>query len=178
MAALAIRFDSRVLFSLSLSTFAAWRGITGSLLGHDFWPSFGASTRWNALGCGLLFGLLGVLLVRNRRKEHFEPIATYLGVALTLLALASGSLGDEPAWGAYTAFLILAGAALAGYSLHSKRRFPLFAMGAIALYVGASRVVVPWLEDEETLVFAWFLLSSAGVIAALAAAHRALEKAS
>jgi hypothetical protein len=178
MAALAIRFDSRVLFSLSLSTFAAWRGITGSLLGHDFWPSFGASTRWNALGCGLLFGLLGVLLVRNRRKEHFEPIATYLGVALTLLALASGSLGAEPAWSAYTAFLILAGAALAGYSLHSKRRFPLFAMGAIALYVGASRVVVPWLEDEETLVFAWFLLSSAGVIAALAAAHRALEKAS
>jgi hypothetical protein len=46
------------------------------------------------------------------------------------------------------------------------------------LYVGSSRVVVPFLEDEETLVFVWFLLTSAGAIAALVAAHRALEKAS
>jgi drug/metabolite transporter (DMT)-like permease len=178
MAALAIRFDSRILFSLALSTFAAWRGVSGSMVGYDIWPSFGAATRWNALGCGGVFVLLGVLFARKRRKAHFEPIATYLGVALTLLALASGALGDEPEWSACTALLILAGAALAVYSLHFQRRFPLFAMGALALYVGASRVVVPWLEDEDGLVFTWFLLTSAGAIAALVAAHRTLEKAS
>jgi hypothetical protein len=178
MAALAIRFDSRIVFSLALSTFAAWRGVSGSMVGYELWPSFGAATRWNAVGCGAAFVLLGLLLARTRRKAHFEPIATYLGLALTLVALASGALEGGPEWSAYTASLILAGAALAFYSLHFKRRFPLLAMGALALYVGASRVVVPWLDDEDTLVLTWFLLSSAGALAALVAAHRTLEKAS
>jgi hypothetical protein len=177
MAALAFRFDSRVVFSLALSTFAAWRGVSMTFIGDGFGSSFGAATRVNTIACGVLFVVLGVLLVRHERKEHFEPVATYLGASLVLLALASGSLTDESSWSAYTAFLMLAGAGLAAYSLYFKDRFPLFAMGALSAYVGVSRVVVPSI-DGETLVFTWFLLTSIGAIAALIVAHRAMERAS
>jgi len=177
MTALAFRFDSRVVFSLALSTFAAWRGVSVSFLDREFWPDSGAAARLNAIGCGVLFVLLGVLLVRERRKEHFEPVSTYVGISLVLLSLASGSLTDEPSWGAYTLVLILAGVGLAAYSLHFRRRFPLFAMGALAVYLGLSRAVVPSLDDE-TVVFLWFLFTSVGAIAALVAVHRALEKSS
>jgi hypothetical protein len=177
MALLAFRYDSRVVFSLALSTFAAWRGISVSFPGDGFWSSFAAATRLNTIGCGILFVLLGVLLARQKRKVHFEPVATYLGVSLALMALASGSLTDESSWSAYTAFLMLAGAGLAAYSLYFKDRFPLFAMGALSVYVGVSRVVVPSI-DGETLVFTWFLLTSIGAIAALIVAHRAMERAS
>jgi hypothetical protein len=50
-------------------------------------------------------------------------------------------------------------------------------MGALAVYVGLSRVVVPSL-DGDTAIFLWFLLTSVGAIAGLVAAHRALEKVS
>ncbi len=171
MGALAFRFDSRIVFSLALSTFAAWRGVSVSLAEGAFRLELGAATRLNAMGVGVLFVLLGVFLVRARRKEHFEPVSTHLGLALVLLSLASGSFWDEPYSGAYTVALILAGAGLLAYSLRLRRRFSLLAMGSVALYVGVSRWVVPEL-DEDTLVLLWFLLTSLGSIAALVAAHR------
>ncbi len=177
MAALAFRFDSRVVFSLALSTFAAWRGVSVSFVDQEFWPNSGGAARLNTIGCGVLFVLLGVLLVRVKRKEHFEPVATYVGISLVLLYLTSGSLTDEPSWSAHTIALILAGASLAAYSLHVRRRFPLFAMGVLAVYVGLSRAIVPSLDDE-TVMFLWFLFTSVGAIAALMAVHRALEKSS
>jgi hypothetical protein len=177
MALLAFRYDSRVVFSLALSTFAAWRGVSVAFVGGDLLWSFGAATRSNAIACGVLFAILGVMLVRAGRKEHFEPVATYLGTSLVLLSLASGSLSDEWSWRAYTSLLIVVGAGLAAYSLYFKRRFHLFAMGALAAYVGLSRVVVHAIDDK-TLVFLWFLVTSIGAIAALIAAHRAVEKAS
>jgi hypothetical protein len=176
MGAIAFRCDSRVVFSLALSTFAAWRGVSVTLIGSPFLSGLGAA-RLNSIGCGLLFAVLGMLLVRQGRKEHFEPVATYLGVSLVLLALASGSLTDEPSWSSYSVFLIFAGAGLAAYSLYFKDRFPLFAMGALGAYVGVSRLVVPSIDDE-TLVFAWFLVTSIGAIGALIVAHRAMERAS
>jgi hypothetical protein len=175
MTAVAFRFDSRVVLSLALSTFAAWRGVSVSFIEGGFWPDSGSATRLNAIGCGVLFVLLGGLLVHERRKEHFEPVATYVGIFLTLVSLASGSLSEEASWGAYTAALIVAGAGLGAYSLLLRRRFPLFAMGALAVYVGLSRVVVPSL-DGDTSIFLWFLLTSVGAIAGLVAVHRALEK--
>src|SRR4030095_4591081 len=60
----AFRFDSRVVFSLALSTFAAWRGVSVAHLAPDVWQSAGSSLRWNAIACGVLFVGLGFALKR------------------------------------------------------------------------------------------------------------------
>ena len=54
-AGLAFRYDSRVLLSLALSTFAAWRGVSAARLEHALWMGGEDLVRVNAAGCGLLF---------------------------------------------------------------------------------------------------------------------------
>src|SRR5262249_3401937 len=71
---LAVRFDSRVVFSLALSTFAAWRGIRTSLVEAVLFDRV-SSLRVEALLCGAAFLALGFALVRLHRKAHFEPVA-------------------------------------------------------------------------------------------------------
>lgn len=176
MMALAVRFDSRVVFSLALSTFASWRGVSVSILERGFWSNFATATRLNTAICGLLFVLLGRFMARENRKPHFEPVATYLGFVLTLVSLASGALTDEPSWSAWTFVLLILGVGLAVHSFY-RERFPLFAMGALAAYVAFSRFVVPSLDDE-TLVFLWFLLTAIAAIFALIRVHRTLGGAS
>jgi hypothetical protein len=173
--ALALRFDSRLVFSLALSTFTAWRGVSVSFVERGFWSGLATATLLNAIGCGLLFVLLGALLFHEKRKEHFEPVATYLGVVLVLVALASGSIMDESSYRIYAASLIVAGAILAAGSLVSRRRFPLFALGTFAIYFGLSRLVLPAIDDD-TLVLLWFLITAGLSIAAVMAVHRSLER--
>jgi hypothetical protein len=175
MAAIAVRFDSRVVFSLALSTFASWRGVTVSIVERDFWSNFAAATRLNTTACGLLFVALGLVMARTDRKAHFEPVATYLGLILVLVSLASGALTDDPAFGLWNVSLLLVGAGLALHSFF-RGRFPLFAMGGVAAYVAVCRWIVPGLDDE-TLVVLWFLLSAVAAIFALVRAHRALGSA-
>src|SRR3954453_18736933 len=75
----AFRFDSRVVFSLALSTFAAWRGVSAARFGTDLWWRGDEAVRWNAVACGVLFAALGLVLKRAGRKAHFEPVAVTLG---------------------------------------------------------------------------------------------------
>jgi hypothetical protein len=176
MTAVALRFDSRIVFSLALSTFAAWRGVSLSFLEGGFWNNFETATRLNAAFVGLLFVGVGFGLVRYDRKPHFEPVATYLGWLLLLLSLASGALSDAPSTDAYNVFLLILGSGLAWYSFRGGR-FPLFAMGAFSGYVALSRWAVRILDDD-TLVFSWFLATSVAAIVALVRTHRALEQGS
>jgi hypothetical protein len=177
MAVIALRFDSRVVFSLALSTFASWRGVSVSFLERGFWSGFATATRLNALGCGLLFVLLGFLLVRRNKKAHFEPVATYLGWSLVLGSLASGALTEDDSWSRWSFLLLLVSAALSLLSFQ-RRRFPLFAMGALAAYVASCRFIAPALDNEDTLLFLWFLLSSIAVLFGLLRVHRTLGKSS
>jgi hypothetical protein len=176
MALLSVRFDSRVVFSLALSTFAAWRGVTVSVLERGFWSNFATAARLNTTFCGLLFVLLGLAMARTDRKAHFEPVATYLGFVLALVSLASGALTDDVSWSLWDFALLLVGAGLAFHSLY-RRRFPLFAMGGLASYVAFSRLVVPGLESD-TLVVLWFLLSAVAAILALVRVHKTVGRAS
>ena len=90
MACIAIRYDSRTIFSLALSTFAAWRGLSVSLIEKPIWHASEESIRWNALCCGLVFVFLGSFLLRTGRKPHFEPVAVHLGWLLIFGAFISG----------------------------------------------------------------------------------------
>lgn len=97
--ALALRFDSRTMFALSLANFAAWRGVAvltteQALLPWAFAGS-DAAVRANAVVCGVIFIGLGAWLLRSRLKPHFEPLATLLGWALVLAAVLGGS-GEGP----------------------------------------------------------------------------------
>jgi predicted membrane protein DUF2157 len=174
--AAAIRFDSRAVFSLALSSFAAWRGVSASILERSFWSAHVDSVRWNAVGCGVLFVLTGFLLKQARHKAHFEPVAVHLGWLLVLGALASGAL-DGPHGVGLSVLLLLTGSALAAGAFRA-RRFPLLGYGVLAAYVGTSRLAIELLglRDRDVLAYAWFFATSLAVVAGLLAAHRKMKE--
>jgi peptidoglycan/LPS O-acetylase OafA/YrhL len=167
--AAALRYDSRTLFSLALTTFAAWRGISVARLGA-VWEQSATVVRLNALACGAAFLLLGWSLRRMQRKAHFEPVATWLGWLLILGALATGSAEDD-SWPGWTLALLAVGAALAVVAVR-RRRFGLFALGILAAYGALSRFVVD-VAPLETLGCLWFFATSILLLVVLIlTAHR------
>lgn len=172
---LAFRFDSRLVFSVALSAFAAWRGVSVSFLHEPMWRRVADPILWNAVGCGLLFAILGYELKRRGRKAHFEPAAVHLGWFLSLGALYSGLYSPSPrnaVW--YGVALGVAGAALA-YGAFRRKRFWLFAIGLVAAYAGGSHVLLQAVHST-TLRSAWYLLSSIGVLLALLRARRRIHE--
>ncbi|MEO7416357.1 MAG: DUF2157 domain-containing protein, partial [Thermoanaerobaculia bacterium] len=165
----AFRFDSRVVFSLALSTFAAWRGVSAARFGADLWWQTENAVRWNAIGCGLLFVVLGFLLKRTDRKAHFEPLAVTLGWLLILGGLGSG-MWESAFWAGWGIVLLLVSGGLAA-GAYRARRFPLFAFGVVAGYVALSRLALEGLR-LETLGCFWFFLTPLMVIAGLILAQR------
>ncbi len=168
------RYDSRIVFSLALASFASWRGVSVSFLESDFWSNFETSMRLNTASCGVLFVGGGLFLLHADAKKHFEPVATYLGWTLLLLSLASGTLTTEDSYSTFATFLLLVGSGLAVLSF-VHRRFPLAAMGVASVYLGLSRVVVPKLESEG-FVFLWFLVTSILIMIGLLWAYRIMGK--
>lgn len=169
--AAAFRYDSRPAFSLALSTFAAWRGVSVGMLGFTFLPETSA-VRWNAILCGALFAGLGFALKKTRRKPHFEPVTVHLGWLLILGGLAAGMLESEGL--AWAAALLLVGAGLAA-GAYRVRRFSLFAFGVVAAYAGLSRVALD-VVDAEVLGCFWFSGTSILVLIGLIAAQRRLKE--
>jgi hypothetical protein len=169
--AAAVRFDSRVVFSLALSSFAAWRGVSVGRFGEALVANADDWIRANALGCGVLFCVLGWAAKKWERKAHFEPVAVHLGWLLVLGALASG-LG-ESAWLLWTLALLATGAGLAAGAFRA-RRFSLFALGVVGAYAGVSRFVVE-VRDEKVGCF-WFLATAILMIVGLVKAQRTLRE--
>jgi hypothetical protein len=169
----AFRFDSRVVFSLALSTFAAWRGVSAARFGADlWWRGTADAVRWNAIACGLLFAVLGFLLKKTDRKAHFEPVAVTLGWLLIFGGLASGM--REDGWVLYTLALLAGGAGLAAGAFY-RRRFPLFAFGVVAAYAALSRLALQGVA-AETLGCFWFFITPIPVIVALILVQRRLRE--
>ena len=168
----AVRFDSRAAFALALSTFAAWRGVSVSVLETRHWWGEGA-VALNAIGCGLLFVGLGALMKRTGRKPHFEPVVVHLGWLLILGGLAAQAI-EGTAGLAWAAVLLAVGAALAAWSARA-RRFPLFAYGVLGAYAGLSRLAVEVLDDP-TLGCAWFFVTAIAMIGGLIAAQRLMTR--
>ncbi|HEX9943243.1 MAG TPA: hypothetical protein VGG03_14580 [Thermoanaerobaculia bacterium] len=168
----AFRFDSRVVFSLALATFAAWRGVSVARFGSVLWASTENAVRWNAVGCGVLFAVLGLVLARTGRKAHFEPVAVHLGWLLVLGGLASGI--GETNWEGWTFALLLTGAGLAA-GAYSLRRFPLFALGVVAGYAALSRLILE-VAGAEVFGCLWFFASALVLLFVLIAAQRRMRE--
>jgi hypothetical protein len=172
--AVAVRGDSRVVFSIALTSLAAWRGVSAASLEGAVWrgSAEAALVRANALACGVLFVALGAAMVRTRRKPHFEPTATYLGFVLVLGALLSGVFGDDRA-AAYRVAGLVAGAGVAA-AAYRAGRFPLFGLGVVAAYAALSAAVVAGIDDA-LLGFLWFSATGIAVLAGLLVAHHAIR---
>jgi hypothetical protein len=155
MMALSLRYDSRVVFSLALSTFAAWRGVSASSLGDNLRGS--SVGRTNALVCGIVFVLLGASLV---------------GWLLILVVLFAGAV-DRGAH-LFRLALLATGCGVATYA-YLRRRFWLFVMGILAGYVALSILVVDALDGEVTIFF-WFFATSLASLFGLIRVHRIIAE--
>jgi hypothetical protein len=175
-ALVALRYDSRIVFSLSLTTFAAWRGVSVQLsergIGRLLDPS--GRLRADAIGCAVLFLLLGLLLLRTGRKAHFEPVASHLGWLLLLGALVSG-IGTRSAADLVWTLALLVTAAALGFGAARARRFALLAMGFVAAFVAVS-ALFHRLDPPLVVAAAWYLLASLALIAGLAWVQRRLRE--
>jgi hypothetical protein len=174
MICVAVRYDSRTVFSLALSTFAAWRGLSVSLIEKPIWFASEEPIRWNALGCGLFFLLLGGYLISHRRKAHFEPIAVYLGWLLILGALVSGTPEKGSKGIAYVFLLAPTGAGLAWF-VHKKGRFGLFAFGVFAVYIAAISLVLK-AGFDSTAELIWIIVISLALIYFLWKAQKRMKE--
>jgi hypothetical protein len=171
---LACRFDSRTVFSLSLTSFAAWRGVSVSFDPTGWlWGRHGPDLRLQAILCGLSFLLIALALGRLAFKAHFEPVATHLGFLLILGALLSGSGTRTPDELFYSLLLIGTGAGLALWAL-SVRRFSLFVLGVLAGYIGIYDLFLR-LDAGPILGLMWFWMSAVGVLGGLFLALRSLR---
>lgn len=171
-AALAIRFDSIAAWSLALTTFAAWRGVSVMPDPGRFERSLWANQevlRFNLLVCAALFVVVGYALVRSDRKAHFEPVSTFLGVLAAGLAFASG-LGVASVWPLWSVALAVLGLGVTRFAF-VKRRLTLFALGALGVYAGVTRFLV---EIPGAAYFGcfWFAGTTVGAIALLILVHR------
>jgi hypothetical protein len=138
---LAYRFDSKMLLSLALAAFAAWRGIAVRLAGTSLGAGDPARLRLEALACGALFVALGVAAARRRRKAHFEDVYVNAGLLLVFGGFLSGVFGDgEDRWGAWLLALLLVAAVVAAASFRAKRTLP-FALTVVAAWLGVQRLV-------------------------------------
>src|SRR5882672_1337795 len=133
-AALAFHFDSKSLFSLSLTSFAAWRGVSIAGVATP-WGAVADSDRLlvEALICGVIFLAISKLLESVRGKAHFEPVAAWLGWLLIVGALAM-RLGIDDGRIAVAAALVGSGAVLAWFSWDERR------IGRYALGIGTAAV--------------------------------------
>jgi hypothetical protein len=174
MAGIAIRYDSRTIFSLALSTFAAWRGLSVSLMEKPIWRISDDSLRLNALGCGLMFVFLGRFLLHTRRKPHFEPTAVYLGWLLALGALVSGGTTHGTNGVVYVLLLLGTGCGVA-WRYFRLRRFLLFVFGVLAVFIGLNEMVLK--SDADFMIQSLAVsIMAIGMVALLWKTHRKMKE--
>ncbi|MBP9146574.1 MAG: DUF2157 domain-containing protein [Thermoanaerobaculia bacterium] len=164
----AVRCDSRLLWSLALSTFAAWRGVAASSVAQGLFELRGrpeSALRLELLLCGLAFVALGFAMRHFDRKRHFEPLTTFLGSLALLSGLGLFALDPQENWFLWAIVFVASAAGLAGLALRA-RRFGLFALGALGVYAGISRLAFELIFEAGCGCF-WFAGSSLGMVALL-----------
>jgi hypothetical protein len=145
----AYRWDSRVVLSLGLSTLAAWRGVSVSVMAHSLGAGDAGELRVNAVVLGLLYVIAAVLSVRLDRKAHFEEIFGNAGLLLLFGGLVSGVLLSDLGWGVWLVALLVVAAVVMWISSRVGRP-AYFAEAVLAAYVGLVRLLVAPFGDQST----------------------------
>jgi hypothetical protein len=137
--ALAYRFDSRMLLSLALASFAAWRGVSLSVMHASLGAGDVSRLRAEALVTGVLFAAVGIVAAYRGLKAHFEDVWVNTGVLLVLGGLLSGVFAAE-SWTPWLGALLVVSASIAAAAYRWKRTLP-FAQAVLAAYLGLMRAV-------------------------------------
>jgi len=167
----AYRWDSRVVLSLGLSTLAAWRGVSVSVMASSLGSDAG-DLRVNAVVLGLLYVITAVLSVRLDRKAHFEEIFGNAGLLLLFGGLVSGVILSDLGWGAWlVALLVLAAAVMWIASRVGRPAY--FAEAVLAAYVGLVRLLSAVFPHQSTGVpLLLAALLGAGALVLIFAAYK------
>jgi hypothetical protein len=170
----AYRFDSRVVLSLGLSSFAAWRGLSTGLPLESHLSQRPGEVRANALACGVLFLAAAFVSVRANRKAHFEAVFAAFGWLLLFGGLLSGVFQDGPGWPLWEFGTCGAAAALIAFAYRFRRLFD-FTVGVIAGYLALLRL---WKAGGATseVFFLGVAVSSLAVVVLLAATYRTMRR--
>lgn len=174
--AAAYRWDSRTVLGLALSTLAAWRGISISLV-HGASSIDDPPLRVNAIVLGALYVGAAALSVRLGRKAHFKEVYANAGLLLLLGALVSGALDDWVAWPAWLLVLLIVAGLVVWLSLRLGR--PLyFAEGVVAGYLGLVRLIFEPFQSSGASSIPLLLsaLLGVGVLAVIATAYRRMRE--
>jgi len=164
----AYRWDSRVVLGLALTTLAAWRGVSLSVMPGPLAPHGTDDLRANAIVIGLIYVALATLSVRLERKAHFEEVFGNTGLLLVLGALVSFVL-ESSGWGVWLGALVFI-AVLVMWTSFALGRSLYFAEAVVAAYVGLLRLL--FAGEASSLAFLVAALLGAGALALIFAAHR------
>ena len=173
--AAAYRFDSRVVLSLALSSFAAWRGLSTWFLVESVFSDRPEALRANALGCGALFLAAAFVSVRTKRKAHFEPVYSAFGWLLLFGGLLSGVFQEAPVWPLWEFAACLIALAVVVFAFRSRRIFD-FAVAVVALYLSLLRPVWEAVGQTGGAFFYVVAVSSLAVLVLLVLAYKAMKR--
>jgi hypothetical protein len=174
----AYRWDSRTALGLSLTTLAAWRGLSLSLVPAALGLGVAADLRASAIALGALYVAAAALSTRLARKAHFEEVFANAGLLLLLGGLLSGVLDDRQAWSMWLAAVLLTAGGVMAVAFRLGRSL-YFAVGLVAAYIALVRLLFEpfrygWHADSIPLLLA-ALLGSA-VLAVIFWAHRRMRE--
>jgi len=171
----AYAWDSRTVLGLALTTLAAWRGVSLSLISGSLRAGDARALRSNAIALGTLYVAAAALSVRLKRKPHFEEVFANAGLLLLLGALVSGVLDDGSAWGWWLAALLTVAGVVMWLSFHLGRSL-YFAQGVVAAYVGLLRLLFEPFRHASGLPYFLAALLGLGVLAFIFTAHRRMKE--
>jgi hypothetical protein len=169
-------WDSRTILGLALTTLAAWRGFSVSLVSGWLWKSQPNDLRENALILGVVYVAAASLSVLLRRKPHFEAVFANAGLVLLLGALVSGALDNDTAWEMWLAVLLVTAGVVMWHGFRLDRSL-YFAQGVVAGYVGLLRLLFqPFRHTESGIPYLLAALLGLGMLFVIFAAHRRMQE--
>lgn len=172
---LAYRFDSRMLLSLALASFAAWRGIAASIQRTSLGSGDPARLRVEALTSGVLFAALGLASARAGKKAHFEDVYVNAGLLLALGGLLSGVVGDrEDGWGVWLLALLIVSFAVALGAFWKRRSLP-FALAVVAAWLGVQRLIFEGVSAAPAGALLISAMTAAAALILIVSAHRKMR---
>ncbi len=151
-AALAYRFDNRLVLSLGLCSLAAWFGL--QLQGLHFWSS--ESYRFFGLVFGTLAALAAYVSVRTELKSHFQDVYGNFAGHFVLASLLSGTATRDPYL--YFAALLVACGLTAAHAVRS-RKFFYMVYAVLYGYLGLCSIVLRNARDTG-FIFLYFIVTS------------------
>lgn len=169
-------WDSRTILGLALTTLAAWRGVSISLISGSLWVGDAGDLRTNAIALGALYVAAAALSAPLKRKAHFEEVLANGGLVLLLGALVSGVLGSKVNWGLWLAALLVVAGLVMWHAFRLRRSF-YFAQGVLAAYIGLLRLLFePFRYHVSATPFLLAALLGLGALALVFAAHRRMRE--